>query len=727
MQWEIGSAENGKCIEEYFLRLEHAKQDSLRQLHELGMLQKGIWEVRGFELQAKSLHELRVAAIMDEFTLVCFRPECQLFELTPSDWRKEIEEARPDLLFLESAWRGKDMLWVGKVVDYSAELDALASYCHERNIPVIFWCKEDPPHTDEFMHVAAWADVVFTTDIDAVELYKRELGHENVYHMHFAAQPKIHNPLEIHERKDRFAFAGSYPSRYKERCQIFDDLSEYFMSSRGLDIYDRNVLSPSPSAMFPVKYQSYILGGLEAKDIDVAYKGYYFGINMNSVRDSQTMFARRVFELMASNTVVVGNYSKGLQNYFGDLTLSTDSPKEMAQMVQEFCENREKMDKLRLAALRTVLQYHLYEDRLDFIVGKVFGRSLKRKLPKVLVCARVDTQSEADHIKRMYDRQSYQNKELVLVGENISCEGSKILFSGSLQDNLPEAEYIAWFHAQDWYGKNYLLDMALATRYGDFDVIGKAEHYVNVDGRIVCKADGQAYRLQETLPARCSMARRNMQADESDQYREGKILGIDALNYCEGWQEESCPIAEDMEINNTGISLKRLEEAASLVSSMKKSFPPIILSAEIIAAVELPEEWFKLRKENGTVILESLVSDAWNQYASLCEPFAINEHLDEKGRLPIEILADSPFKLLFRCVFYDVMGNILERHNVRPGRRERIEVPYAAVRAKLEIGPRGVGEAVLRQITIGENGFRIGHCCFLENKTTSPESAEVLI
>ena len=53
-------------------------------------------------LEAKSLKELRVAAIMDEFTLGCFSPECQLTELTPQGWRQEMEMARPELLFVDA-------------------------------------------------------------------------------------------------------------------------------------------------------------------------------------------------------------------------------------------------------------------------------------------------------------------------------------------------------------------------------------------------------------------------------------------------------------------------------------------------------------------------------------------------------------------------------------------------------------------------------------------------
>lgn len=705
-----------------FLRLEHAKQEMVRQLYALGVEQNKLWEEKGFSLRAKTLGELRVAAIMDMFTLTCFQPECQIFELTPSQWREEIEQAQPDILFLESAWRGKENLWKDKVIDYSSELYALVTYCHEQKIPVVFWCKEDPPHTDKFMHVAHIADILFTTDIDSVEIYKRELGHNFVYHLHFAAQPTIHNPLELHERKDKFAFAGSYPTWYPERCRLFDKLADSFICSKGIDIYDRNCLEMVPKAMFPEKYRPYILGGLDATQIDIAYKGYFFGINMNSISKSRTMFARRVFELMASNTVVVGNDSRGLKNYFGDLTICTDDPEEMDKKIQERCNNQEVVDKFRLAALRKVLRQHLYEDRLDFIVNKVFGCSLKRKPPKILVCARVSDQKQAERVLQMFQKQSYTAKKLLLVSDEIpSYEGATVVGVESFRENLPKAEYVAWFNPDDWYGENYLLDMALATRYGEFDVIGKEERYINVEGNAVRQSFGQAYRLQEMIPAWRSIVRIDMLGNEEfpwqAEYREGNILAIDAFNYCENWQEDECLVATDLEISNQGISLERMEEAASLITPVSKECPAIYISAAEIANMESPEEYFSLREENGEVVLESHTPENWKAWYSLFDSMPISMHLDESGKLPIEILAvfeEGSFSLYFRCAFYDENDKLMARKNVRPGRRERIETPFFASTMKLEISPRGEGTAFIRQIIIGENGFRMAHSCFME-------------
>ena len=163
-----------------------------------------------FSLKAKSLKELRVAAIMDQFTLESYRPECQLLELTPANWESEIRDFDPDLLFIESAWKGKDDLWYRKIDRSSKEIYELTTYCHHQNIPVVFWNKEDPVYTAQFMTTASMADIVFTTDIDCVQRYKTELEHDRVYHLHFAAQPLLHNPIEKYERKDKFCFAGAY-------------------------------------------------------------------------------------------------------------------------------------------------------------------------------------------------------------------------------------------------------------------------------------------------------------------------------------------------------------------------------------------------------------------------------------------------------------------------------------------------------------------------------------
>jgi hypothetical protein len=77
---------------------------------------------------------LTIACIMDEFTFGSYQPEATLHQLTPSHWRAELEAATPDLLFIESAWRGKDELWGNKVGHTSMEQDSRVVRSTDTNV-----------------------------------------------------------------------------------------------------------------------------------------------------------------------------------------------------------------------------------------------------------------------------------------------------------------------------------------------------------------------------------------------------------------------------------------------------------------------------------------------------------------------------------------------------------------------------------------------------------------
>jgi len=258
--------------------------------------------------------KLNIACIMDEFTFGSFQPEAVLHQLTPSNWKGELEASNPDLLFIESAWRGKDELWGSKVGHTSAELQGIVAWCRAKNVPTVFWCKEDPIHFETFLNTAKLVDHVFTTDIDCIHRYKAALGHDRVYLLPFACQPAANNPIETYQRKDAFCFAGAYYVRYPERTRDLGDFVMELPTFRPLEIYDRNYGKNDPNYQFPEEYQQYIVGTLPFDQIDKAYKGYRYAINLNSIKQSQSMFARRVFELLASNTITISNFSRGIRH-----------------------------------------------------------------------------------------------------------------------------------------------------------------------------------------------------------------------------------------------------------------------------------------------------------------------------------------------------------------------------------------------------------------------------
>ena len=515
--------------------------------------------------------KLKIAAIMDEFTYHCYAPECDLMQVTPDNFKEELESFRPDFLFIESVWRGKDNLWRFKLHDNTEALAALTGYCHENKIPVVFWSKEDPVHFGVFIRAAAFADYVFTTDADCIELYKAHLGHDRVYYLPFAAQPSLHNPIEEYERQDKFCFAGSFYVKYQERSRVFMDLAPLFLE-RGLDIYDRNykkgetdtgsqstsVASPLvENYYFPPELQDCILGGLPYSEITRAYKGYRYGINMTSMVHSGFMFARRAFELLACNTVTVSNYSRGLEVLFGELLIATDDRNRMKQKLDDLCGTELKYRKYRLAGLRHVLANHLYEDRLDLIARKALGRSIRQPLPEILVMCF----EESEHIREMFAHQIYERKRLMMADPGVRIED--LCF-----------DFLTVFSPHDYYGKNYLTDLALSTRFASDTVVGKAAYYSA--GKL--QGVEKAYtRVRESVQLTRQMAAKscfdeNITMDQLSSFHpQAVILALDEFNYCENASE--CEEADDMELD-TGAALEEIYQYTDRI-------PPVVLHKSV--------------------------------------------------------------------------------------------------------------------------------------------------
>lgn len=510
-------------------------------------------------LADKPNRQVRMACIMDDFTYGSYAPECELFQLTPEHWQSELEAFKPELLFIESAWRGKDELWGSKVGHCSQELQGIVAWCRERHIPTLFWNKEDPVHFETFLTTAQLFDFVFTTDMDCIHRYKAALGHEHVYFLPFACQPAVHNPIEKYVRKDAFCFAGAYYVRYPERTRDLESFVKELPVYKPLEIYDRNFGKDDPNYQFPTEYQPHIVGTLPFTEIDKAYKGYRFAINLNSIKQSQTMFARRVYELLGSNTLTISNYSRGVRLMFGDLVLTSDSGTEIRRRLEQM-EDGTQIDRLRLAGLRKVMGEHTYADRVNYILEKITGQPKKRQLPAFVAIAAASNVSEAEAIIANVARQQGVNVELILVcGRRLAISEAQTLLESSslygqavgyktvrkqkLLELAGSQRWVAGINAADYYGPHYLLDMALATRYSNANVIGKAAFYLLSNEQAMLTGSGQAYQSGQALAARRSVIHPELAQDlvikewlrKLDEwiYQVPDQLSIDPYNYCQ--------------------------------------------------------------------------------------------------------------------------------------------------------------------------------------------------
>lgn len=671
---------------------------------------------------------IRVAAIVDDFTRLALSPECQLHHLTRVGWEQELIAAQPHLLFVESAWRGMDGTWHNAVDRFPAELRDILEWCAARGVPTAFWNKEDPVHFSTFLTTARAFDYVFTTDNDCIGRYKSALGHDRVYLLPFACQPRLHHPIEDSPRKDAFSFAGAYYRRYPERTRDLDSFLAHLPRFKPIEIFDRNFDKADENYSFPPAYQRYVVGTLPPERISEAYKGYRFSINLNSVKQSQTMFARRLFELLASNTITVSNFSRGVRLLFGDLVVTTDSGARAAQELEALTRDADSADRLRLAALRSVMSQHTYRDRLDYVMSKATAEPPPEKLPVVVLIGQAASTAQASLLVAQMDRQKgLRWRGLVVMEEGVDrpvlpgitflrAEAINGMTIGEVVGAI-DGCFVAGMDASDYYGPNYVFDLALATRYSHADVFGKRTHYRCDAGVISLHDPGAEYRRAGRLPVRSSIVRASLIGNttlnefvssiEGEVHERGEQVALDRFNYCRSGSTDSTAASRFVDDREmwAGIPLADLQTAAERIppAGIDDMEQPVI-SAERLAA------WFAGRTHDH--INHTQDEEGWHLSSTLAE--GAHDYLYAAGPVPVGQLWDGPvarifvdvtpgLKLQLVFVFLDKAGKRFEKPFFAMAQQNaQAEIPAGTTSVRLGVRLLGPGAATVRGLVLGE-------------------------
>ncbi|MGP5660959.1 CgeB family protein [Psychrobacter celer] len=359
--------------------------------------------------------DLNIACILDEFTTECLNYEVNLIKVTQENWQSQMADEDIDFLLVESCWRGNDGNWgtLTKGSSGGRKLSPLLQYCKNNNIPTVFWNKEDPPHYDKFGAIAKLFDLAITTDINMVERYKADFGID-VCPLSFGAQPKIHNPSPIIPKLDKAVFAGSYYGDKPQRCADFNEImSQLEVANIDYDIFDRNYDRGIEKFAFPERYQNHIVGNLPPEDIWKVHKGYKYQVNMNSVQDSTTMFARRVYESLASGTPVISNYSAGVQELFGDVVVMPNEHLSVAEQLLQLESSPDIYNNIARLGVRRVMRNHTYGHRIQQIC-KLLGIDVEVTVPKATLAITVNNESDTIQAKKIFAAQTAQNKHLFI-------------------------------------------------------------------------------------------------------------------------------------------------------------------------------------------------------------------------------------------------------------------------------------------------------------------------
>ncbi len=479
--------------------------------------------------------DLKVAGVLDEFSQLGYGCEFDLVAVTPQDYEDVLDRERPDVLLVESAWRGPGDSWAKLVSntpgsDASEALRGLVAAARRRDIPTVFWNKEDPPNFDVFVESAALFDHVFTTDEDCVPRYRERLGHDRVGVLPFAAQPRVHNPVGSPARRPLdVAFLGTFygrkhPDRKRQMEMILDPAREF-----GLHIYSR--VPDVKGYEFPPKYRPHLIGTLPYERVLGAYRDYSVLLNVNSVIGSRTMCARRIFEIAACGGIVVSGTSPAIDSVLGPgVVFECETYGQTRDALATVLASDELRDRRALEGLRRVLTGHTYGDRVDSMLDAIGMTTTATDTSASLVVAAASAE-QAEQAVAIACAQHHP-LELVLVGAggaalDAAAIDAELRRAGGLGATVLEAEHadgsalaaalervttpFVWLGSTAAaYGPHFAGDLVRSFAYSVAGAAGKASHYV-LDGGTVAVADaGREHRYAEHVVPETLVVRREV-------------------------------------------------------------------------------------------------------------------------------------------------------------------------------------------------------------------------
>ena len=319
-----------------------------------------------------NLSQLRVCSILDEFSKESFSREINLLNLVSGKSIRQLDDHKPHLLLVESAWFGEEQSWEGRLIKSDSEIQEIVSWCKARGVPTVFWNKEDPIHLGSFLKTAKNFDFVMTTDYGSQAVYNKFLT-ATVGILSFGVSTNLVDPFDGAAQKSKSAvFAGSYYRAHKQRKRDLQTVLLAVRSSLPLDIFDRGQREIGDATDFPNMFQQNINPAITYSEVLAKQKEYLMSVTINTVKKSRTMFARRALDAAAANSIVVSNESAALRRIFGDSAIISDDKMEIARLARLVCEDLPLQQRMRVSALKRVLASETLKSKLLVLTGAVF-------------------------------------------------------------------------------------------------------------------------------------------------------------------------------------------------------------------------------------------------------------------------------------------------------------------------------------------------------------------
>jgi glycosyltransferase involved in cell wall biosynthesis len=419
---------------------------------------------------------LSVAIVTDEFMYNFYRGAfAELHYLSPTNFEEVLSTHKIDAFLYVTCWRGlHDEEWRG--VRHrerpASALRGIIGHCRANKITTIFQSIEDPSNFENFIEIAKMFDCVFTADADIIPSYRERVGHDRVFYGEYGANPVLNNPIGCRRPAINGAFfAGSYPTRYAERCHDMETIFTSLVNSGApLVIADRNLGGGSADLIYPERWWPYVIPKFAHETLQAVHKLFRYNINLNSIKHSSTMCAMRVYELQAQGRPLISNYARSTYNRFPNVITVPHQTSMTALFRPESLEDYRSA----MAGAREVLTGLTNVD----VAGRMMARAgfPSAEIPPRTIAVIADELSTAT--RRCFAAQSYPAKVLL---DAASVRDPRAWKEARQRHDVA---FFCFFSADDEYEPGYLSDLVNAFKYTASKYVAK-----------VCWFDGKS--LQE--------------------------------------------------------------------------------------------------------------------------------------------------------------------------------------------------------------------------------------
>nr|WP_272902446.1 glycosyltransferase [Brevibacterium daeguense] len=333
-----------------------------------------------------------------------------------------------------------------------------------------------------------------------------------------------------------------------------------------------------------------------------AYKAYKTFLNVNSVIDSPSMCARRVFEITASGTPVVTAPSAGTAGFFPpDEVFQPHTREEARDLLRGIVRSPELRDRTVHKAQRRIWREHTYTHRAMTVMD---AAGIDHPTPfskSISVLVSTNRPHQVQDVLESVAKQSHENTELVLLthGFELSpaelraqAEGwgirSLVLLSADSSVLLGEClnravraaggDILTKMDDDDMYGAHYLTDQAAALRYSGAEMVGKQAHYLHLRGRemVMLRFPEREHKFTDLVMGPTMMAPRDVfydlgfadvqRGEDTDLQRRlvrsgGAIYSADRFNFVQvrgdhehTWQVDDAVLIANSDVHTFGFA-----------------------------------------------------------------------------------------------------------------------------------------------------------------------------